>query len=604
MKKYLIIFSLLIAGMLNACSDFLEPKPDNTMTEEEVFANAAYFCGPLMAAYNSLPANFDIAMETMTDNAVNNQLSGDYYLCSVGALRPNHNPLDNWTGDYQQIRRINQFLEQMVLNFDNPVPTPVRFYLLQTPQDSIDNVRVFYRLLGEAHFMRAYYLADLLKRFGGVAADGTVLGVPLIGDRVLEITEDLNFPRAPYDDCVQAIVSDCDSAIKYLPVEYKGDNRVTGLTMNGRASGIAARALKARVLLYAASPAFNPTNDRLRWEKAAIAAGDAIKAVGGGFQNLVQGGAGLESEPYYFGQLQNVTWADNGRDLFFRANVVTGQHVLEGDNYPQSMYGSAINGPSQNFVDAFPDNTGYPIGESTVYDAENPYANRDPRLAYFVAFNGSAMGPANHVARHTIASYKGGEDAYVPLNKTSRTSYYLKKLLRHGTVSLVPNNIVNTARAHILLGKPELYLNFAEAANEAWGVNNDPEGLSFTAAAVLKKIHLRYWRTANGDTYLNNVIVNDQDLFRAYVRNERRIELSFEGHYYFDLRRWIPYGTNNAAALNVDVRGMEITKNDDGTFTYNPNVLLETRYFASPFQPIPYMELYNSSNIVQNYGWE
>ncbi|MDR1668242.1 MAG: RagB/SusD family nutrient uptake outer membrane protein [Bacteroidales bacterium] len=596
MKIYHTVSCLLLAGMLGACSDFLEPRPDNTMTEEEVFANAAYFCGPLMDAYSALPEYFDIAMESMTDNAVNNPLSGNYYLCSVGALRPNHNPLDNWVSGYQQIRRLNQFLSKMTLDTTAVVPTPVRFYVIKTPQDSIDNVREFYRLLGEAYFVRAYWKWELLQNFGGVSADGTTaLGVPDVGDRVLEVTDDLNLPRASYAESVQSIVNDCDSAIQLLPVEYKGStDRVTGTTMNGRASGIAAMALKARVLLYAASPAFNPSGDITLWEKAAIAAGTAIKAVSGGFQDLAA------YEAYFFNQLQNKVWNDNGRDLFFRAHITSGNRNYENNNYPQSMYGSATNSPSQNYVDAFTDNTGYPIGESgAVYDETNPYANRDPRLALYVGYNGSQMGPGNY---HTIASYKGGEDAYMPLKKTARTSYYLKKLLRPGTVRLVPGEEVGTARAYIILGKPELYLNFAEAANEAWGVTADPQGFGFTAATVLKRIHKKYWGNANGDKYLDNVIGNDANLFRAYIRNERRIELAFEGHYYFDLRRWI--ADKNTASLNTNVYGMEITKNDDGSFTYNPQLLLEKRYFASPFQPIPYMEIYNSPALVQNYGWE
>lgn len=597
-NRYLSVLWVTMA-CLCACSDFLDPQTDNTMDEEDVFANAAYFCGPLMDAYDALADNFNIAMDNMTDNAVSRNLSGDYYLCATGALRPDRNPLDNWVDGYRQIRRLNQFLSRMKLDPEAAVPTPVRFFKITTEQDSLDNVREFKRLYGEAFFLRAFYYAELLKNFGGAVADNEFLGVPLVGDRVLEMTDDLKLPRASYADCVKAIINDCDTAIKYLPVEYKGTDRVIGASMNGRASGISARALKARVLLYAASPAFNPANDLLLWEEAAIAAGEAIKSVGGGFQNLVNAPASSATDDignaYYFNQLQNKDWNDNGRDLFFRAAVWTGNKTYENDNYPPAMYGSALNNPSQNFVDAFPDKDGYPITESEVYDEENPYADRDPRLALYVAFNGSKLGPNNY---YTVESYTNGTDAYNPLRNTSRTSYYLRKLLRPKTVSLIPGaSAAATQRTRIILGKPELYLNFAEAANEAWGVTGDPQGLGFTAKAVLEKIHLKY---GAGDQYLNNVIGDDQDKFREYIRNERRLDLSFEGHRYYDLRRWIPDGKPDA--LNTEIYGSRITKNGDGTFSYE-SVFLEKRDFRSPWQPIPYIELYNAS-LVQNAGWE
>jgi hypothetical protein len=295
-----------------------------------------------------------------------------------------------------------------------------------------------------------------------------------------------------------------------------------------------------------------------------------------------------------------MTWNDNGRDIFFRSVVQSGNRAYENDNYPQSMYGNATTNPSQNYVDAFPDNSGYPIAESAVYKDDDPYANRDPRLALYVAYNGSGMGPGNY---HIIESFEGGADAYVPVNKTSRTSYYLKKLLRYGTVSLRPGNLVGTARSYIILGKPELYLNFAEAANEAWGVKQDPHGLGFNAATVLKRIHLRYWGNANGDKYLDNVVNDDVTLFRAYIRNERRLELAFEGHYFYDIRRWINVLTDDyKSLLNTPVYGMEITRAADGKYSYRRK-LIETKNYLSPYQPISYMELYNSSNLIQNKGW-
>lgn len=581
--------NILIVGLLFfnfvSCSDFLDPEENNSMTEDQVFANAAYFCGPLMDTYSSVSTLYDIQQDNMTDNSLDSNFSGNYYTCATGALRPDNNPLDNWENGYKQIRQLNVFLSRMVLNPTAKLPTPVRFYVINTPSDSIDNVRHFYRLLGEAYFLRAYWQSELLKNFGGEAKDGSMLGIPLVGDRILTVNDDLDLPRASYEDCVKSIVNDCDTAIKYLPIEYKGTDRVIGASMNGRAAGISAMALKARILLYAASPAFNKENGQEKWEKAAIAAGEAIKAVGG-LNNL------STTNDYYFAKLNNKLYEN--RDVIFRGPILGNNQRFERDYYPQSMYGSALSSVSQNYVDAFPDKDGYPLSESSYNFTSDPFGNRDPRLAMYVGYNGSKMGANNY---YTLQCYEGGTDAYVPLKKTSRTSYYLKKLLRTNQIQLIPGNDTKTQRANIVLGMPELYLNYAEAANEAWGVKGDTKGVGFTAYDALRKIQTRY---ACGAQYLNNIIGTDAAKFRLYLRNERRLELSFEGHYYYDLRRWI--GDNSVTSLNVNVYGMKITKNADDTFSYE-KVLLEKRKFTSPYQPISYMELFNSPKLVQNYGW-
>lgn len=577
---------LLTLGLVAGCSDFLDPELDGSMTEDEVFENAAYFSGVLHEVYNSLPNQYDYMMDCATDNAVTNDYSSNYLKMGTGFLRPNMNPLDDWKFNYQQIRRINQFLEKMVLDPTKPYLTPVRFRPLGTPADSLDNINTFYRFLGEAYFLRAYCQADLLKKFGGEGVNGEMLGFPIV-TTVLNVTDDLNIPRNTYMECVEQIINDCDSAIKYLPVEYTGNNAVLGSIMNGRANGIAAMALKARVLLYAASPLYNPGENQARWEEAAIAAGDAIAAIGGM--------ANLETvDNYYFVRLNNRNYQT--RDIFFRGNILSNNRAYENVNYPPSMYGNGRVNPSQNFVDAFPDNRGYPIDQSDQYDPMDPYKNRDPRLALFVAYNNSRMGPNNY---QLIETYEGGKDAFNPARNTSRSGYYLKKLLRYSAVQLIPGFLSSTTRAAIYLGTPELYLNFAEAAFEAWGPDDDPQGYGWTAKNVIERVHQRY---GSSNVYLNNEAIPDNDLFRELIRNERRLELSFEGHYFFDIRRWIE--NEDITPLNTTVKGAVISKGNDATFTYDLDVDLENREFISPFMPIPYSEIYNAPALIQNKGWE
>ncbi len=585
-RLYIYLMLLLTLGLVVGCSDFLDPELDGSMTEDEVFENAAYFSGVLHEVYNSLPNQYDYMMDCATDNAVTNDYSSNYLKMGTGFLRPNMNPLDDWKFNFQQIRRINQFLEKMVLDPSKPYLTPVRFRPLGTPADSLDNINTFYRFLGEAYFLRAYCQADLLKKFGGEGVNGEMLGFPIV-TTVLDVTDDLNLPRNTYMECVEQIINDCDSAIKYLPVEYTGNNAVLGSIMNGRANGIAAMALKARVLLYAASPLYNPEKNQSRWEEAAIAAGDAIAAIGG-MTNLET------VDNYYFVRLNNRNYQT--RDIFFRGNILSNNRAYENANYPPSMYGNGRVNPSQNFVDAFPDSRGYPIDQSDQYNPTDPYKDRDPRLALFVAYNNSRMGPNNY---QLIETYEGGKDAFNPARNTSRSGYYLKKLLRYSAVQLIPGFLSSTTRAAIYLGTPELYLNFAEAAFEAWGPEDDPRGYGWTAKNVIERIHQRY---GSSNVYLNNEAVSDNDLFRELIRNERRLELSFEGHYFFDVRRWIE--NEDITPLNTTVKGAVISKENDATFTYDLDVDLEKREFISPFMPIPYSEIYNAPALIQNKGWE
>lgn len=589
MKNYIkpIATFVFIALISFSCTDILDRKLDASLSEEQIYATSQYFCGPLLNAYTSIGKQFPIDMEKLTDNAVDNSFSGDYYNTGNGAMRPDYNPLNNWKSCYNQVRSLNAFLPKLVITPGKRLATPVRFYSITTAQDSIDNIRELLRVKGETYFLRAFWRGELLKTFAGKSEDGTILGYPLVGDKVLEYSDDLNIPRGTYTDCVKEIVSDCDSAIKYLPVQYTGTDRVIGQAMNGRASGISAMALKARVLLYAASPAYNPENDVNKWKDAATSAAVAIKAIGG------IGTALATYDNYYFAQLNNLTYQI--RDILFRTNVQTGNRDLEINNYPAAMFGNASTGVSQNFVDAFNDVNGYPISESPTYVDTNPYANRDPRLALFVAYNGTVMGKANY---YTVKSYVGGADAYFPLKNSSRTSYYLKKLLRTNTVDNRPNMTAGTSRARIVLGLPELYLNYCEAAAKAWGVKSDPNANGFTAYDVFKKVQARYGGKPN---YLDAVVGTDVTKFVKYVLSERRIELSFEGHYFFDLRRNI--ADNSTTSLNVEVKGMNIVKNADNTYTYSRTVL-ESRKFPSPYLPIPYIEIANSPAVVQNAGWK
>lgn len=570
----LIIQLFIVLVIISGCADFLDPMIDGTATEEDIYENNELFRGELNRVYNSLDNTIPYIEDCATDNAVANNFGNNYLMMGTGALTPLFNPTNSYVNSYRQIRRLNSFMEHLVLDPDKPYLTPVRFVLLGSPQDSLNNINTFYRIKGEAYFLRAMFEFELLQRFGGKASDGVVYGFPIVTEVLDYFEDELNLPRNTYLECVEQILNDCDSAYKYLPLEYKGGDVILGQIRNGRGNGISALALKARTLLYAASPAYGVVS----YEEAAIAAGEALEKIGG-LQNL------SSVNDYYFAKLNNANF-DN-RDIFFRGRVQNNRSY-ESTNYPPSLYGDGLVNPSQNYVDAFPDVDGYPISESAVYDAQDPYSNRDPRLKQFVGVNDDSYGPGNY----KLQVVEGEVDAFNPAQKTSRTNYYLKKLLR-STVNLTPGNLTSTQRTYVKIGAPELYLNYAEAASEAWGPTGDPYGYG-TAQTAIQKIHKRYNAS---DTYLNTEAINDPAKFRALVRNERRLELSFEGHYFWDLRRW----ATDVSDLNVDVYGVSIT-GEPGAYTYNYEVV-EKRKFQSHYMPIPLDELYNAKALVQNVGW-
>lgn len=582
-NKYLYLFMLSALAVVSC--DFMEPELDSTR-DESILDEVAYYCGPLNDVYDNLPNLFDNTMDVMTDNAVKRDESGEYYRCGIGALSPNMNPIGIWSNAYECIRNLNIFINRSVLNNDTEYRTPVRFFRFNDDNSYQNNLDMFWRLKGEAYGLRAYWMTELLRNYAGIAESGELLGVPLVGNAVLEADDNLEIPRAAYEDCIKAILDDCDSALVKckLPDRYTGNSVVYGSSFRDHICGAAVKAIRARALLYYASPAFNPQNDSKRWEDAANAAAEAIQALGG------INAAFSSREEYYFTQTDNRTWKNY--DLIMRGKVMTGNSRFEQDNYPPQMYGSALINVSQNFVDAFPDKNGYPISESTSYDPANPYADRDARLALFVGYNGGKIGS------YVLNTAEGGVDAYNPLTGTTRSGYYLKKTLRESIVYTL-GNFTGTKRTNILYGLPELLLNYAEAANMAWGPSGDPEGYGFTAKDALRRILTRDNKAA-GAQYLDNVIGDDQEKFNGYVRIQRRIELSFEGHYYYDLRRWYAADPDWESYINVPVNGIEITTADSGT-EYK-TVGLEKRHFTSPYQPIPYSEVYNAG-IVQNKGW-
>ncbi|MGJ8758988.1 MAG: RagB/SusD family nutrient uptake outer membrane protein [Polaribacter sp.] len=574
-NKILTVITLTLS--ITSCSDFLEDEIQYTR-EEVVTESGLRSRGIIDDIYTDYSFDYfrDFSNEYLTDNGV---ASSEETSLASGYWGPTDNPYNYvWQQSYHNIRQIYQYIN-LVHNEGLPV------YLSEN--NALLSERLIIRYYGEAHFLKAWAQWELLKVFGGPSASGEMLGFPIVNG-ILENEEYATLSRNTYQECVDQIMADLDVAIANLPLEYEGGesaNPAYSEVETGRASGLAAYALKAKVALYAASPAFNPSNDLSKWELAASYAEDFF-AQNGGLKNL-----------------QSFDFAsENNSDHIWRMRNSRSSNGLEKSLYPPSLYGSGTVNPSQNLIDAFPDASGYPIDNGlSTYNATAPYASRDSRFYKFIFYNNDqCFESANCTEYNALEIYEGGLDYYGGFNNSvgTRTGYYLKKYLNN--LNFDPSEIDVTTtlpKVYVQLELNDIYLGYAEALNEAFGQPSIlAAGFNYTAKEVLAKVRQRAGYTV--DPYLD-VAATDQSTFRDLVKNERRIELCFAGERFHDLRRWKDIETTE------DVKGVKITKNSDDTFSFQ-NIDVERRNYESKnyYLPLPYAELILNSNLKQNQGWE
>jgi hypothetical protein len=383
---------------------------------------------------------------------------------------------------------------------------------------------------------------------------------------------------------VDQINADFDAAIALLPdiwenktgtdEETLAHNRVNGTQNANRINGKIAKALKAKLALQAASPAFNNgVADEAKYAQAATLTGALLTQQGGI--------GGLSSDLKIYDADTDIT----NKDVLWRNDYVT-NNTLESQNYPPSLFGDGRINPSQNLVDAFPMKNGYPVSApASGFNPSSPYANRDPRLAYFILYHGASL-------RSTTINTSINSPTSDGLNKvpdfSTRTGYYLLKWLRVN-INMDPSKPTTARHFYTHLRFTELYLNYAEAANEAWGPDGDPNGYGFTARTVIQAIRKRAGIT-QPDKYLASL--TDKAGMRELIRNERRLELCFEGTRFWDLRRW---------QLNLDEKAKGVSI--DGTaFT---TIEVEERAYPAHalYCPIPNEEILKYDGLIQNKGW-
>lgn len=270
---------------------------------------------------------------------------------------------------------------------------------------------------------------------------------------------------------------------------------------------------------------------------------------------------------------------------------------LENKHFAPYYLGKANTVPSQNLVDAFPmKTTGYPISDTqnSAYDPENPYDGRDNRFYLNIYYQGAVYGKTGL----PVDVVYGGKDSQFYDPFASRSGYYLAKFLSKNEAMLDPLASTNAQHYYPIFRKAEVFLNYAEAANEAWGPKGkDPDGIcKFTAYQVIKTIR----QTSGGitDTKYLDEMAASKESFRILIQNERRLELAFENQRYYDMRRWL-------LPLNEAVKGVVVTKEGDDLIYTSQKV--EDRKFDGIryyYSPLPYYECVKNPNLVNNLGWK
>lgn len=554
-----------IATFPSCKQDFLNLSPLNSISDQDVWKNASLMRLFVNNVYNGVESgialtcdNMNAPMAVMTDEARSAYVGSTANTTLItGSYSTANAPLNDWSQQYGNIRNANIFLDNVGAS---TVPS--------TDKD---------KMTGEIKFLRALSYFELVKRFGGV---------PLI-ERVQQLSDELMVARNTLSECYAFIEKDLNDAITLLPPTNSG----------GLATRWAALALKSRVMIYAASYAKYGVMDPDGF--GALPASDADAYWQKGFDAAAEV---INSGPHSLvSDLSKLFLPKGGTpssESIFEVQYAPpikghGFHYINGPNTESPDWTSCTN-PSQQLVDGFPMKNGLPItAAGSGYNPQDPYTNRDARLDASVFRNGSPWRNIITRAATVIDTKPGGANQIVPPDfsfSITHTGYYVKKFIDPEVVVATQQygqNYINWVE--LRLG--EVLLNYAEAAVEL--------GRLTEAVSAIKQLRDRAgtatpYSEADGGSVLLQV-----------VREERKIELCFENHRLWDLRRWrmaedVLHGltvsgmwiTSSGAGLNYEIRPADVT-------TSSPRTFLAKHYLF----PIPFSEMQRNTNLKQNPGW-
>lgn len=498
---------------------------------------------------NFLAGATDEAQYALEIGAVNNYYNGGWSTA---------NPMSNtWTKSYTALAEIHTILEKI----DKIDLTEWKYN---------DNYEIWKQQLDnfpyELRFLRAYFYFELFKTYGDV---------PLV-TTTLTNGQANNVERTPAEKVVKFIVDELDEIAPNLPTSY-ADEPYAEI---GRATKAAAYALKARTLLYAASPLHNPTNDKEKWTEAALASKYVI-------DNAKDWGLALSD--------YSSLW---GNDAFFNKEIIFGlgrpsSNTFEMANFPVGVENASSGTcPTQSLVDQYEFNDsdcetfGHRYKENTIALDTNTYKNLDPRFEKTIVKNGDGW-PTNGTQKKAIETFIGGFNG-APKYGATPTGYYLRKFV-DGSCVTTTDNQVSKQHTWIVMRLAEFYLNYAEATYYA--LNSAVKTDSVLTTSANDAINVLRKRPGIGMPEFTE----DGEAWVERYERERLVELAFENHRFWDVRRWKKgekYFKNIAVATITD-GGKTLTRT------------IKTRNWDEKYNlfPIPQSEILINSKLKQNPGW-
>lgn len=614
--KYIRLFLFILSLSLMSCEDFLDKSPDMGIVEDEVFDSFTSVRGYLDNCIKALPdytvfemgnmgevysaAFSDEAASTYQTSKVRSVINKGTWLGQEAAPEVGYGtsergnvkglPISN---AYYCIRITNRILEK-VPDLSNLTDEEKK------------------QLLGQAYFFRALYHFEIIKRWGGMA----------YMDRVFQPSDDMDLSRISYQAATSRLIEDLDRAIGLLPDEWPEYE-------TGRPTIIAAMAMKEMAALYAASPLMkndiNTLEDNgydIEWAKrAAEYANSVLKYIENNIpsKKMMQTTAKNYNNIFYYNGkniCDEALWykisdSDRTKDLYRFMNIRFSQKngVSEG---------GAITSPSQNLVDMYEvinpvDGKAYPFGDSRIEEYcswanNNIYKNRDPRFYKTIIYPGDSYGTdgaAKNPKPLYLETWRGGKDYQGNYDRSVPTGYMCKKFW-WSSANGFEKKWSNNKYGCVFIRTTQIYLDYAEAMNEAYGPNEDPEEYGMTAVEAINAVRARVdMPKVLGD------FTDNKEKFRGRIRNERAVELMFENQRWWDIRRWMI--AEDLFSGLYPIKGVEVEDKSPGQSNVLNKKLIfskkdikeEVREFKhrNYWYPIAKNHIEMLENVQQNPGW-
>lgn len=581
---------IFLVTSCNKAGSFLDQTATETLTQQKVFSDSTNTINFLNDIYkylgqdiiparqsyiNSTTGNDQACLEELTTQSVS-FYSAPQAAWITGTSTSANDPFGNYYGRYYtEIRACNMYMQ-------NVKNAPLSAATIK-------------RTTAEARFLRAWYYAELVRIYGGVM---------LVGDNPLPPDYSGDYKRNSYKECIDYIAGQCDTAAMNLPSVSN-----QSASDYGRITSGACLALKARMLLTAASPLFNGSPitadaqleplvsysqayDATLWQKAA----EAFRAL----MNLNQYSLYVDNSIPGNGFRQLFLMRTNTEYIlpYMAAPGQSGTNDLENFRFPisrSSNGGSST--PSQNLVDQFGMNNGLPITDpNSGYDSTHPYLNRDPRFYHTIIYNGASV-YSSSTQKMDIVNIYDTQSSNGQLTPTTdgvqsyhtKTGYYCRKMA---------DDSVSTGTGHDrvlpLIRYAEILLGYAEATNEYQGPTADVYN-------AVEQIRMRAGIAPGSANDYGLAPGMTKDQMRAVIQNEYRVEFAYEGHWFYDCRRWKIAATEEAKPI----QGLRAIIQSNGSFVYTRFTVLNS-VFVNPemyFLPIPANEVFKSNDMLQNPGW-